>query len=288
MAQPRVQSKNAVDTKVLVKNIGYNLDKIENWLTPIYSHSRKALIVSAGSSLERHLPEIKRYKEELHYDVYCVKHSLRKLIKAGIEPTGVFILDPRYNDAPSTAGEIRKSLYDGIPADIKTKFFVASMTNTRVTDLLLEKGFDVIGWHATVNGLEHFKDEVKMSIPMGTCSAMRGVGLLRAMGYSNIEVVAVDSDVPEPTEEEKNERTVEGPAKFIKYDVFNREEGSLKTYWTTGEFIAQLQDIEYIFKQLYYDANLTMWEGGLGYQVYKQAMATKDPKKNIEDTVLTS
>lgn len=282
MANPKVQSKNAVDTKVLVKNIGYNIDKIENWLKPVKQHGRKALIVSAGSSLERHIPKIKELQESGEYDVFCVKHSLSKLYKAGIEPEGVFILDPRDNNAPSTVGKIRKDLYEDIPSSIKTKFFVASMTNLRVTDLLIEKGYDIVGWHATVNGLEHYQDEVKISISIGTCSAMRGIGLLRVMGYSNIEVVAVDSDVPEPTEQELKERTVEGPPKFIKYESFDRETNELTVFWTTGEFVAQLQDITAIFKKLYYECNLSMWEGGLGYEVYKRAVEKLEEKQDID------
>jgi hypothetical protein len=261
----KIKSKNSADNKDLIVNINTNLDTISRWVEPCWQHQEKALIVSGGRSLSRHIEKIKEKQKE-GYAIFCVKHSFPKLVAAGIEPDVVVILDPRPLEGYSTHGIQRKDLYENIPQ--KTMFFVASMTHPSVTQHLFSIGANVVGWHPAVTGLVEVLTERKINGVMindGTSSATRSVGLLKMMGFRHIEMVAFDSDVLEPSEEEKRQRNVEGPA---KYTQIVSDDGTV--YWSTGELLAQVQDIRHLVK-IYANSHITleMWDGGLGYAAFQ-------------------
>ncbi|MCQ2613178.1 MAG: DUF115 domain-containing protein [Treponemataceae bacterium] len=56
-----------------------------------------ALVVAAGPSLDRILPQLSRLKE--HCVLICVDTALRALVNAGIEPDFVLVVDPQYWNA---------------------------------------------------------------------------------------------------------------------------------------------------------------------------------------------
>lgn len=282
-SNPVVRSKNSVDTRALVKNIGDNLDIIKDWMVPCNPHPYHGLIVSGGSSTLKHIERIRKFKEDGGL-IFCIKHSLPTLINNGIIPDVCVVLDPRPNFAPSTHGMIRKDLYNEATPEMGILFLVASMTNPTVTNLLLEKGLKVMGWHAMVDGIQLYKDRVPFAIQLGTCSAMRSWGILKTLGFSHIELVGFDSDVPEPTDSEKREVTVEGPAKYIPYNVLTTG-NEVKTFWTTGELVAQIQDIEQITRMFHNETHLDMWEGGLGYEIFQTTKNSLIKKIDIESMI---
>ncbi len=273
----KIQSKNSADNKELMAHIHENMDMIQGWVEPCWAHDKKALIVSAGSSLQRHLPKIKKKQKE-GYEIFCIKHSLPVLVKAGINPTACVMLDPRPLAGYSTHGVKREELYETVSKD-KTLFLVASMTNPSVTKHLFEQGLRVVGWHAAVTGLVEVLRERQVSgcmVHEGTSSATRSVGLLKMLGFRHIELVAFDSDVVEPTPEQKRERNVEGP---LKYTQVVTETGDV--FWSTGELMAQVQDIKNLVKIHTHSGNLklSMWEGGLGYTAFTE-------EKKLQELIL--
>lgn len=276
----QIRSKNSVDDKALLENIKHNMNVIKNWIRPSVSHNHKALMISAGRSLKGHLDGIKKKQEE-GYKIFCIKHALPKLVEAGIEPDGVFILDPRTIEGYSTHGVKRADLYATVPKN--TILFVASMTAKDVTDHLISLGVKVVGWHAAVTGLLEYLQSVginDMMINNGTSSATRAIGVLRMLGFRHLELVAFDSDVEEPTEAQKRERNVEGP---MKYSQVVDDDGSV--FWSTGELLAQVQDLKQLvgIYEPQYDY-FDMWEGGLGYRAFSKE---KQRRKELYDNRAT-
>lgn len=265
----QIKSKNSADDKQLQDNIKVNYDLINQWISPSEKHDLKALMVSGGVSTDEYMVRIKA-AADAGYQIFCVKHSLPKLLKAGIVPEGVFILDPRTAKGYSTHGEVREDLYKDVPESVV--FFVASMTSPDVTKNLIEQGLNIVGWNANVTGLSEYLQHEKIDTLVfnyGTSSATRALGVIQMLGFNHIEMVGFDGNVSEPTEKEKRERNIEGPHKYVQ--VVDPETG--KTYWSTGELLAQVQDMETlvnIYKGLV-DV-FDMWPGGIGYLAFKSAV----------------
>ena len=206
----------------------------------------------------------KLIKDNPNSKVVTVKHSYPRLLKHGIKPWACVVLDPRPITGTSTHGVVRKDLFKTI--DPSTKFFVASMTDPSVTDYLLEKKADIWGWHAFTESLRDPDEQKKgiqnnvvtlnkdLGLPEGTtlitggtCAAMRAIGILHTMGFRFFDLFGFDSNMEEPTDEQKKETTgAEGEQprpKYFKVSV-NKQE-----FWTTGELLALAQDCEKYFNE---------------------------------------
>ena len=226
-------------------------------------HDTKCIIVSGGPYTD--YAELHALiKSNPTAKIIAVKHSYGKLLEHNIKPWACVVLDPRPITGKSTHGIIRKDLFKNI--DPSTKFFVASMTDPSVTKYLIERKADIWGWHAFTESLRDPEEQKKgihnnvvtlnkdLGLPEGTtlitggtCAAMRALGIMHTMGFRFFELFGYDSNMEEPTEEQKKEMTGaedEQPRpKYFKVSVGKEE------FWTTGELLALAQDCEKYFNE---------------------------------------
>ena len=259
----KVNPRDCVPKDYIRGNIKTNFKKIDKWLGKFPLHDYKCILVSGGPYIN--FDKLKKLiKDNPNSKVVTVKHSYPKLLEHGIKPWACVVLDPRPITGKSTHGVVRKDLFKTI--DPSTKFFVASMTDPSVTDYLIEKKANIWGWHAFTESLRDPDEQKKgiqnnvvtlnkdLGLPEGTtlitggtCAAMRAIGILHTMGFRFFDLFGFDSNMKEPTDEQKKETTGaedEQPRpKYFKVSV-NKEE-----FWTTGELLALAQDCEKYFNE---------------------------------------
>ena len=257
-----VQPKDSVPDEYIRDNIIANNELIGMWVSRCRPHALPGIILSAGPSLNT---------EQIRHDYYygkkvtgtkllCVKHSLPRLMEAGIVPWGCTVLDPRPVDGVSTHGVLRKDLFRDI--DPRTTFFVASMTDPSVTRLLLDRGATVVGFHAYSQAIQRVANDPAyplspdtVYITGGTCAATRSIGLLHTLGFRDITLAGFDGSVPEPADSEKEDTIVSHDGKerekYLKVKINGKE------FWTTGELLAFAQDCERMFDKVDMDTELS-------------------------------
>lgn len=297
-----VKPTDCVPQKELKLNIENNLDIIGKWCVMLKPHDKTAIVASAGPSLKKNLKYIKK-RQAAGASVFCVKHSYPTLIDAGITPDYVVILDPREIDGVSTHGFVRKDLFKN--ASNKTKYMIASMTHPSVTKHFLERGFDVYGWHATTGEffevLKEKNGKLNMStvhsVKLGTCSAIRAIGLAELMGFRNVEVVGFDSSLETPPLN-KDERLDTGVNKYFQVSLLEdntqiyigapvKKVKGCDSFWTTGELVALYQDFMSIMPFIEKHMSLKVISDdttlcGAGWKRYKTIVA-KNEKKSAEE-----
>ena len=259
-----VNPRDCVPKDYIRDNIRANMKLInkDTWVDKCVQHDGKVILVSAGPCID--YDELKfTIRNNPNAKVMCVKHSYPKLLEQGIVPWGCVVLDPRHIDGTSTHGVVRKELFKNL--NIKTKFFVASMTDPSVTQYLLDHNATIYGWHAFTESLREeaernqgiknnqikVLDELNLPegstlITGGTCAAMRTIGIMHTMGFRDIELFGFDCSLKdEPTKEMLKETTgaeeEEPRPKYFKVGVGEN------FYWTTGELLAMAQDCEKVF-----------------------------------------
>lgn len=246
-----VQPKDSVPSEAIAQNARDNLTLIPKdcWLQKGSIHNETSWVVSAGPSLTRLLTNgfLRQdwFSKDSQNRLFTIKHALPVLAKHGISPHFCVVLDPRPIQGISTHGFVKQTLYSKAPKS--TKFLVASMTHPSVTSWLIKNGYEVFGWHAAANGLVT-KDgppgplqHVTNFIQGGTCSATRSISLSHYMGFRKCNLVAFDSNLGYVPEEKDFTEIIEGKEirKFWPVSIGNAPE-----FWTTGELIAQLQDLQ--------------------------------------------
>lgn len=274
-----VQPKDSVPKEYIWDNINKNAKLISKWDTikTCNIHEEHAIIVSAGPSVD--FEEVKRVQKETNGKIICVKHSYPKLLEACIQPWACVILDPRPVTGTSTHGVVRSSLFDTV--DDTTKFFIASMTDPSVTELLKAKTDNIYGWHAFSQAVakqvkgqstETIEVDKKLDIQSdavfvngGTCAAMRSIGMMHIYGFRNFHLFGFDCSIPrEITEEEKKETVRDNKPKYMKVETNGVE------FWTTGELLAMAQDCERLFDNTEIEMNINIYgENTLVSEVYK-------------------
>jgi hypothetical protein len=263
-----------------------------------YPHSRQAYIISAGPSMEKYVTElnlVERMKNpSREFTVFCVKHSLPRLIKMGVNPDFCIILDGRSFDGVSTHGVHRKSLFETIPQE--TTFLVASMSHPDYAKYLIEHGANVMGWHTAVTGLEDFAQELQGTIVVngGTSSGTRAISLAHNFGFRKITLVGFDSCIHDVTPETLNIKDDKGRPKYLPVDlpvkavmtleqqmkimeitemyaaqglVYNNSLS--KRFFTTGELLAQAQDFEQVFGNTGFDVEFEVLDDGIVNHMFK-------------------
>lgn len=212
-------------------------------------------MVSAGPSLNRLLTNGFLRKDWFGQDkprkLFTIKHALPILDKHGISPDFCVVLDPRPIQGISTHGFLREKLYSKAPKT--TKFLVASMTHPSVTKYLIKNGYQLWGWHSAANGLVTQKQDLERGVPPGplqhvkqfiqggTCSATRSISLSHYLGFRECNLVAFDSNLAGIPDNKEVTEVIEGKdiKKFWPIRIGDSEE-----FYTTGELIAQLQDLQ--------------------------------------------
>jgi len=259
----KVNPRDCVPSDYIKNNIKENMKLInkDKWIQKFSLHTGHTIIVSGGPYID--FDEIKKcIKENPNTKVVCVKHSYMRLLEHGIKPWACVVLDPRPITGTSTHGVVRKDLFKTI--DPTTKFFIASMTDSSVTNHLIKNNANIYGWHAFTESLRDPEEQKKgihnnqvilnkeLGIPQGstlitggTCAAMRAIGIMHTMGFRFFDLFGFDSSMEEPTEEQKKETTgAEDEEPRPKYFKVMSEGGE---FWTTGELLAMAQDCESFF-----------------------------------------
>ena len=264
-------------TDDIQNNIKENIKKIKNfsWVKNYKVVDDHAIIVSGG---QVNFLEVKRIQKKHNAKIFCVKHSYPRLLKNDIQPFGCVVLDPRPLEGESTHGFIRKDLFKKI--DPSTLFFIASMTDLSVTDYILERTDNVLGFHAFTDAVRDMSitDRVKIDeelgiekgallVSGGTCSATRTIGLLNTLGYRNVHLFGFDCSVSEKVAKKGQEELDGlGNPKYIHVET-----GGIK-FWTTGELLALAQDLEKMFEEKDIGMNIKFYgKDTLAAQVFKQS-----------------
>lgn len=259
----KVNPYDCVPSTALVENILTNLKKINSYVTFCSrDKKRKAHMVSAGPSVSKYYNKLKKAQARGE-TIFCVKHSYPKLLKAGIIPDYCVIIDPRPVDGVSTHGIVRKDLFEEIHPN--TKFLTATMTHPSVVDYLLEKGATIIGWHAfskefqiVSQHLDPVHHKYSLSVPIGTCSAIRGIGIIDSLGFGSCTLYGYDSShkkVPlNPTDKDMVIVLLKGSTQplVINPQLTNVKDfgAEVKRFYTTGELVALYQDFMSIIPQI--------------------------------------
>jgi hypothetical protein len=261
----RVTPRDSVPTQEIVNNAVENMKLMASnyFVEKTKLHDGTAWIASAGPSLDRllRLGYIKKkwFGPGSPNKLFTVKHALPTLAKYGFTPDFCVVLDPRPIQGISTHGFVRETLYSKAPKT--TKFLVASMTHPSVTRWLTKSGYPVYGWHSAANGLVPTKDTpsplkgVTSFIQGGTCSATRTISLSHFLGFRKAKLFGFDSSLAgDPVNPEETDMIDDKPVK--KY--WKTSIGNSREFWTTGELIAQLQDLQMFFSDNVADVELDL------------------------------
>lgn len=262
----RVTPKDCVEKTWIYENIDKNLKLMDTWLEKTQVHGLEAIIVSGGPSLEaKGIPLIRERMKKPHR-IFCVKHSLPVLMKAGITPYACVVLDPRELEGMSTHGFVRKDLFSNLPQE--TYYFVASMTHPSVTEYLKGQGKKLVGWHAYSDSAAKYKlPNNSFWVTGGTCSALRAVQLSHILGFRKQTLVGFDLAVPEPTPEKLQELDEFGRPKVFAIQLGKNN----RKFYTTGELVAAIQNIdELVMTYQQGDFELDIIGDGAAYEVWIQ------------------
>lgn len=259
----QVKTQNCVPHEQICQQVQFSQSLGLNWVQECARHERQAVFVSGGPSWKDHLSEIKE-RYEAGDDIYCVKHSHDGLIEAGIVPYGCFLLDPR--------DHVKDFVENPHP---EVRYICASMCHPTTIRQLMEHDAKIYLYHALVGAGEDKVANQGLMVPGGSCSATRGLVVLRLMGYRKMALYGYDScfydvDLDEKAEEARqlSEITVkafaangftweaydnmvqsvagarEAAKKFIKVEMEGQE------FVTTAELVAASQDVQSISAQM--------------------------------------
>jgi hypothetical protein len=268
-SQPiRVVPQDCRPAPEIIDNIVKNTASLPEFIQRCRRHNDVALVVSGGPSWKRYLGEIADLTSpevERRHRLIAVKHSLPGLLDAGLKPWACVLLDPRNIDGTSTHGVVRKELLKDFPPEMI--FFVATMTDPSVVEYLKERGARMVGWHAYSNAAaQHKLPEGHFYITGGTSAAMRSVGIFHTAGFREFRLYGYDSsleDMPAGWEKEIDEK------KRPKYLPIKVGEDGVQ-HITTGELLAQAQDIEHLWQQMDVDIDLMMRSDGIAGDIAKK------------------
>lgn len=223
-----VQTMNAVPETEILSNISKNRNKISKWLKMCKAHRDKAVVCSAGVALD--IDEVRKLYDAGH-KVIAVKHAVKRLVEAGINPWAVILLDPR--------GHVADFVKD-IPKE--TYVFVASQCNPKVADEVKENGNRIIGYHAPV-AVNHEWEHGDFLIGVGTATATRGLHMLHALGFRDFELFGYDlCYFRKPDLSTMSEL---GNQKYMEVEINTGfpYDNDIRHWWTEGQFVAQINEM---------------------------------------------
>jgi len=224
--QLKVNTRNCVPDQNIRANVSYAVNLLSDFLQPCDAHDGVAIFCSAGPSLEKHIEELRELAKSPDNYILCVKHSHDKLIAAGIVPWACILLDPR--------SHVQDFIENPHPGVI---YLTATMVHPSTIDRLQERKAKILAYNALVGAREETVLPSKAYlINGGTTSAVRGISVLHFLGFKKFRLYGYDSCYTEP----KNRKELTKVGQQMHYQVT----ASGRTFWTSAELIAQVQDME--------------------------------------------
>lgn len=231
-----IKTKNCVDHALILKQIEANMGKFKKWLPLGKQNDEEIVIASAGPSFAGY--ELKPYYEK-GTKIVAVKHSLDRLQRHGITPWACMLLDPRQHVADFVTKPNKDILY-----------FVASMVNPEVVDRLLDADCKVYGYHAMVGaGEEKIIPEGQLAFAGGSATATRSISVLQALGFRKFHLYGYDCCYFEKPDFTK--KGSDGKDKYFEVNLDTTTWGGeqvTRTWWTEGQFLAQIQEMQQFYK----------------------------------------
>lgn len=232
----KVGTKNCIDNGFIVDNVRVNLQQIDKWVKACDPNDETVIICSAGPSLD---PEQVRPYYDAGYKIVAVKHAINKLLAAGITPWACVLLDPREHVKDFVTKPSKDTIY-----------FVASMCQPSVVQELQRHGATIYGYHAGVGaGEDGFLPKWSQIVNGGSAAATRGMFLMDNLGFRKF--ILFGYDLCEYTKPNLSELDTNGNNKY--YEIPLEVEGAygvkhVRTFWTKGEFLAQIQELRDIIR----------------------------------------
>lgn len=250
--QLQIQTKNCVDHGVIIKNVTENLTLITNWLDVCKENQEEIVMANAGPSLC--VEEIRPFYEK-GIKIVAVKHALQPLLDADITPWACMLLDPREHVKDFVTHPKAKDIL----------WFVASMVNPEVTKILLEQGCKIFGYHAYVgaeeqNVIREYDKNAKL-VCGGSATSTRGIAVLDMLGFKKFHLFAYDLC----SLEKPDLKLKKGDRPIWMETTLETESANGKvkrTFWTKGEFLAQVQELRTFFQKA----------GALTFSVYGEGI----------------
>lgn len=269
----KIKTRNCLDSKKICENVNANLSQIRAWATLTRPTDRDIVFCAAGPSLVNHIEEI-RERQANGALVIAVKHAIETLTAHGIKPWGVVLLDPRAH----------------VEAFVKTPdpdavYFVSSMCDPSVVKTLNDNKCKVVGYHALVNaGEQLLMIAGDLPISGGSATSTRGLALFADMfGYKNFHLYGYDLCYwQKPDMNQKNE---DGGAKYMEITIGTMGHGGkqvTRTFWTEGQFLAQKNELENLWKERK-DLTITLHGEGMAAWLQKNYIALKKYQSDYND-----
>lgn len=143
-------------------------------------HSNVAVIVGGGPSLAETLDEL-RLRYRAGYHIYALNGAAHYLVKNGIVPHGLIMLDAR---------PFNRKFVEGLPRGIH--YLIASQCDPSVFEAL--RGERVTIWHPNLEGKSGVQlTEETVLIGSGTVVGIRSLKVLSAIGYRAFHLFGYDS-----------------------------------------------------------------------------------------------
>lgn len=245
----KVLTKNCVNHEIIIKNVTENLKLITNWLDICAPNDEEILIANAGPSLSP--IEIKPFYDR-GVKIVAVKHALESLLEYDIVPWACMLLDPREHVKDFVKHPKAKEI----------NWFVASMVSPEVVKILLDQGCSVWGYHAYVGAEEQkvIPKDHKM-VCGGSATSTRGIAVLNMLGFKKFHLFAYDLCALEKPDLKimKGDKPV-----WMEVNLSIESYGDKKvtrTFWTKGEFLAQVQEMRNFLKELKLESYEVYGEG---------------------------
>lgn len=240
-----IQTKNCVDVSEIQANIRHTLSYDPPRWPNLAAHDFRAVMCSAGPSLEVYLDEIRNHIDNGAF-VACVKHAHDRLIENGIIPWACILLDPR--------GHVKDFIENPHP---DVNYVIASMCHPTTVDHLLQRGANVWVYHAAVGAEENeilkYSGRQEWLVGGGSSSALRGISVMHMAGFRNFDCYGYDSSFPSMPDV-----TVDANGRPSAFEV----EVNGRSFFSDYEKLAEVQDWEKARKNGFF-VNMRMHGSGM-------------------------
>lgn len=236
----KIKTRNCLDHGQICENVKANLGQIRAWATLCKAQPDAEIVMcAAGPSLADHIDEIKALQAK-GAKVVAVKHAITTLKTHGVKPWAVVLLDPR--------GHVEGFVKD---PDLDPIYFVSSMCDPAVVKTLNDNRCAVMGYHAFVNaGETAFMISADLPVSGGSATSTRSLGLFSDMfGIKKFHLFGYDlcyQQKPDMTE-----KSDKGEQKYLELSIGTQTykgKQISRTFWTEGQFLAQKNEIEELYK----------------------------------------